>query len=148
MKGHQTLVKFLIDECLTKKLEVLAVGRLYVQSKHVKHLGMLGRKDFNLMSTILEDDWTFVTWNARDFRQEPGSSSTRPMYEGVEIHAGLVCLNMPMDSPGKIHVRYFEAALDYIKYPLQLTNQIVEVNPDGVSGKLRVRQRTYPENGD
>ena len=148
MKGHQTLVKFLIDECLTKKLEELATERLYVQSRHLKHLDRLGRKDFNLMRTILEDDWTLVTRNTRDFVPELGGLSTKPLYAGVEIHAGVVALNMPLGSRLNVHIEYFEAALDFIKYPLQLTNQIVEVNPDGVSGKLRVRQRTYPENGD
>lgn len=147
MKGHQTLVKFLIDECLTKELEALAVERLYVESRHLKHLNRLGRQDFNLMRTILSDDWTLVTRNTRDFVSEPGSLSTKPLYAGVEIHAGVVALNMPPESRLNDHIEYFKAALDFIGYPQQLTNQIVVVDPNGVSGKLRVRQRTQPENG-
>ena len=54
---------------------------------------------------------------------------------------------MPLGSRLNVHIEYFEAALDFIRYPLQLTNQIVVVNPYGASGKPRVRQRTYPENG-
>ena len=104
MKGHQTLVKFLIDECLTKELEALAVERLYVESRHLKHLNRLGRQDFNLMRTILNDDWTLVTRNTRDFVPEPGSLSTKPLYAGVEIHAGVVALNMPPESRLNDHI--------------------------------------------
>ena len=60
----------------------------------------------------------------------------------------MVAQNMPLGSRLNVHTDYFEAALDFIKYPPQLTSQIVVVNPDGVSGKLRVRQRTCAENGD
>ena len=51
MKGHQTLVKFLIDECLNKELEVLAVERLYVQSKHVKPTFFIRPADMQIIRT-------------------------------------------------------------------------------------------------
>ena len=91
-------MKFLIDENLSPLLEIMACDAGYVQSAHVGHRGMMAWEDNKIMNRILEEDWTLVTNNADDFRPRQGSSSLKPCYVGVSLHAGLVCLNVPYRS--------------------------------------------------
>jgi len=70
------LQKILIDENLSPSLELLAHERGF-QCSHVNYLGKGGYKDWQLKSTILDGDWTFVTNNSIDFRgsvSKPGST--------------------------------------------------------------------------
>jgi hypothetical protein len=75
-RGLRILQKILIDENLSPSLELLAHERGF-QCSHVNYLGRGGYKDWQLKSTILDGDWTFVTNNSIDFRgpvSKPGST--------------------------------------------------------------------------
>jgi predicted nuclease of predicted toxin-antitoxin system len=51
---------------------------------HVRDLGLLSEKDWNLLKRIREEDWTLVTNNVDEFR-------TRYRRK-VDLHAGVVFL--------------------------------------------------------
>lgn len=86
--------RFLIDECLSPDLVRLAINSGYTDSTCIRDRGLAGKKDWELMSFIIEEGFTLVTNNNVDFRDKnppaPGG-----LYAKQEIHAGLICLNMP-----------------------------------------------------
>lgn len=136
-------MKFLIDECLSLSLAELAIEAGYPGSAHVNYRGMRQDKDWVLMEKILAQDWTFATRNSDDFRPRSGSASKAPCYLGVELHAGLVCLNLPMNSRKADHELYFRVALSVLTHPDDLTNRILEVS-QGRRGKLSVSIMEFP----
>ena len=75
-------MKFLVDECLHTSLALIAREAGY-EAQHVAWIGKSGWKDWHLIDFIVEQDWTFVTNNAADFRKEHGE---------VELHAGLIII--------------------------------------------------------
>jgi predicted nuclease of predicted toxin-antitoxin system len=77
-------VKFLIDECLSPDLAMLARRQGYVESTHVSWLGMSGAKDHVVTSRAITDGFVFVTHNTVDFRS---------LYARQEVHVGLICFN-------------------------------------------------------
>lgn len=81
-------MKFLIDENLSPFLAIMAQEEGYFESAHTIHRGMGSWQDYSIMNRILEEDWTLVTRNANDFRPQEGSSSKKPCYVGVILHAG------------------------------------------------------------
>lgn len=139
-------MKFLIDECLAPDLAQLAIDAGYPESAHVTHRGMAGFQDHTLMERILDEDWTLVTRNSDDFRPSVGSNSNAPCYLRVELHAGLVCLNLPNGAVRLDHIDFFRAALDDLGQDGDLTNQILEVWPDDDAGALLVERYDFPEN--
>ena len=122
-------MKFLIDECLTPTLADLAIAHGHWGSAHVAHRGMAMWADHNLMIRIIENDWTLVTQNADDFRPGPGSNSRAACFLKYPLHAGLVCLNMPVDSTRVDQQMYFLKALAYIGNPGDLVSKALEVDP-------------------
>lgn len=139
-------MKFLIDECLSPLLARRACEAGHVESAHVMHRGMLSWKDHKIMKRILSDDWTFVTHNADDFRPRQGSSSRRPCYVGVSLHAGLVCLNLPDGSTYEDQLYYFEEFLMYVTCTENLINKILEVDPsDKRPGYVEITVSNFPK---
>ncbi|MGY6645017.1 MAG: DUF5615 family PIN-like protein [Salinarimonas sp.] len=139
-------MKFLIDECLSKRLAAMARQAGYPMSAHLSERGMLGLPDWRLLDRIIEEDWTLVTRNSDDFRPGRDSSSLAPVYLGIELHAGLVCLNLPVGTTGKDQGIWFEALLDHLGSRADLTNQLIDVYPDGEGG-LELIEQDFPENG-
>jgi predicted nuclease of predicted toxin-antitoxin system len=74
-------VKFLIDECLHTSLVELAHAAGH-GADHVNYLGLGGSKDWQLMVTIRQQDYTFVTNNRSDFL---GLHGQEPLHAGVII---------------------------------------------------------------
>jgi predicted nuclease of predicted toxin-antitoxin system len=107
-------VKFLIDECLhTSLVEVAhAAGHL---ADHVNYLGLGSSKDWQLMSTIRAQDYTFVTNNRSDFLVLHGQEP---------LHAGVVII-VPNVTPVRQR-ELFTAALKHTG-TRDLTNTVVEV---------------------
>ncbi|MCZ4260873.1 DUF5615 family PIN-like protein [Limimaricola sp. G21655-S1] len=139
-------MKFLIDECLAPSLVRHAIEAGYHASGHVVHRGMQGWKDHQIMKVLIEQDWTFVTRNSNDFRPRSGSRSEAPCYVGVELHAGLVCLNLPAGSAAKQQEAYFRAALAALGSESDLTNQVLEVWPDTDDpGSVVVERYDFPD---
>jgi predicted nuclease of predicted toxin-antitoxin system len=91
----------------------------HYEAYHVAHLGMSGLKDYELMPTIREKDFTFVTNNAVDFRR---------MFRNEPIHAGLVII-VPSVAPADQRA-LFAAVLRYVG-DRDLVNRAVEINLRG-----------------
>ena len=135
-------MKFLIDECLSIRLAVMAVDAGHTQSVHVNYRGLTGWKDHHLMKLILEEDWTLVTRNSDDFRPRPGSTSQAPCYLNQPLHAGLVCLNLPAGTGRAEQEAYFGVVLDQVGVPGDLVNRVLEIDP-GAQGEARLIVRVY-----
>lgn len=128
--------KFLIDECLAVDLAGHAHRRGY-QASHLRALGLLGRKDGQLAPIIFENDWCFVTRNARDFRGPAEAPGTGGEYAGVMLHAGLICLHGPPTGFGiDAQIEAFSTALDAIEADCtgDPTNRLIEIiwTPDDI----------------
>jgi predicted nuclease of predicted toxin-antitoxin system len=111
-------VKLLIGEYLHTSLVELAHAAGHV-GDHVNYLGLGRSKDWVLMATIREQDYTFVTNNRSDFlvlhRQEP-------------LHPGVIII-VPNVTPLRQR-ELFSAALKHIG-TRDLTNTVVEVKYAG-----------------
>jgi hypothetical protein len=120
-------MKFLIDECLSPELARIAQARGYGESSHIVWLEKGGWKDWSLMPFILDNDWTFVTRNAVDFRGPSDKPGTKGQYAGVSLHAGLICLGGPEGMDLDMMRELFEAALDDLAIDNDLVNLVLEV---------------------
>ena len=136
-------MKFLVDECLSEELTKLAVARGYGELSHVRWLGKGGWKDWELKSVILEGDWTFVTRNAIHFRGPQSAPGSKGQYAGVEIHAGLICLNGPVGLDLDLQLELFECALDELAGAEDLVNQVLEITADD-DEELSIRRYFLP----
>ena len=112
-------MQFLIDECLHTSLVAVATERGH-QANHVNWLGLSGTADWDLMPRILENDFTFVTNNAADFRRLHGQAN---------LHAGLVIL-VPQVAPA-MQRRLFDALLQTLGPDDVLINEAIEISLDG-----------------
>ena len=99
---------------------------------HVRDLGLLSERDWDLLNRIHEEDWTLVTNNVEEFR-------TR-YRRGIGLHAGAVFLVRV----GGIEAQQdaLHAALDDIDQDQNLTNTEVLVEP--YAGGYRVRRFDLP----
>jgi predicted nuclease of predicted toxin-antitoxin system len=111
-------VKLLIDECLHTSLVELAHEAGHV-ADHVNYMGLGSAKDWQLMGTIREHDYTFVTNNRADFLDLHGQES---------LHAGVIIL-VPNVRPIQQR-QLFSAALKHIG-ARDLTNTVIEVKYSG-----------------
>lgn len=119
--------KFLIDECLHTSLIELAHAAGHA-ADHVTHLALGGAKDWQLMDTILERDYTFVTNNRSDFLA---------LYNRASVHAGLIVI-VPNVTPLRQR-ELFQVALDHIG-KREIVNAVLEVEYHGD----RIECREYP----
>jgi predicted nuclease of predicted toxin-antitoxin system len=120
-------MKFLIDECLSPELTILAHAKGYGESSHVVWLGRAGLKDWELKPIILDGDWTFVTKNSVDFRGPAERPGAKGQYADVTLHAGLVCLNGPPSMDLDMQLELFEQALDELEVDADFVNQVLEI---------------------
>ena len=88
-------MKLLVDECLSPEPTKTAHDRGHGESSHVVWLGKSGIKDWDLMSVVLDGDWTLVTKNSYDFRGPADAPGSKGEFNKLELHAGLICLNEP-----------------------------------------------------
>ena len=120
-------MRLLVDECLSPSL----VNRLHeagYEATHVTHMDMRGWSDQALMKVILQDDWTFITGNAFDFRGPANHPGTSGGYSGAQIHAGLICLNRPSTDSRQIQLDLLEEALCELEdLDGDLINSVLEV---------------------
>lgn len=112
-------MRFLVDECLHHSVVAVAQERGF-EASHVNWLGLSGTSDWDLMPHILQNDYTFLTHNARDFRK---------LYGKEELHAGLVII-IPQLVP-RDQCALFAAILDQGVLIDGLVNEVVEVSIDG-----------------
>lgn len=107
-------VKLLIDECLHTSLVELAHAAGYV-ADHVNYLGLGSSKDWELMATIRQHEYTFVTNNRSDFLE---------LHRKEPLHPGVIII-VPNVAPLRQR-ELFRAALEHIG-ARDLTNTVVEV---------------------
>jgi hypothetical protein len=124
-------VRLLIDECLSAVLARSARERGHHEATHVRWIGKAGWKDHRLMEVILDGDWTFVTRNAADFRGPASAPGTKGHYAGVEVHAGLVCLNGPPSMNRAAQLELFTAVLDELDSDPDMVNRVIEATLHG-----------------
>lgn len=125
-------MKLLIDECLHTSLVKLAHTAGHV-ADYVNYLGLGSSKDWQLMATIRQHDYTFVTNNRSDFLVLHGQEP---------LHAGVIII-VPNVTP--VHQReLFRAALEHIG-ARDLTNTIVEVKYAG--NQIACSEYALPEAG-
>lgn len=136
-------MKFLVDECLSPELVKLAHARGHGESSHVVWLGRGGLKDWEPKPVILDGDWTFVTRNSVDFRGPVDTPGVKGQYAGVEIHAGLICLNGPSGMDLDMQLELFEQALDELEADPDLINQVLEITCE--EDALTVRRYSLPK---
>ena len=122
-------MRFLIDECLHTSLVALAHDAGHV-CDHVNFLGCGGHKDWQLMTRIRGEDYTFVTNNRTDFTA---------LYAKEELHTGLVII-LPNVTPSRQR-ELFRAALSHIG-KRDLTNTVLEVDLAGAT--ITCREYSYP----
>jgi len=123
----------LIDENLSPKLADLAQSRGY-HAAHVRDLGLLNAKDWDLLKVIQSGDWTLVTNNVVEFRQRYRSK--------VELHAGVVFLE-GADAGRDLQLSSFEAALADVAGRPSLLNEEMLVSPEP-GGGFTVRRFDLP----
>ncbi len=134
---------FLIDECLTPDLAVLARNRGY-HASHVAHQGLSGKKDWEIRDIAVAGDLTLVTCNSVDFRGSASNPGTRGEYANVQLHAGLICLNGPIDGTNiRIQKKLFEIALDDIESNGDLINKLLDIFMDDY-GDITIRRHPLP----
>jgi predicted nuclease of predicted toxin-antitoxin system len=112
-------VKFLIDECLSIGLVIVA-EQLGHEAWHVAHIGRAGWKDWNVARYARDHDLILVTNNASDFRQ---------LYAAQPLHAGLVILIPAVRRA--VQQQLFRAALDELAAIGEPVNRVLEVDLDG-----------------
>jgi hypothetical protein len=140
-------MKFLIDECLSPQLALLARERGHGESSHVTWLGRGSYDDWNLMPFILEGDWTLVTKNSVDFRGPADTPGQGGEYADVEIHAGLVCLNGPVGMDLQMQRDLFTAVLDIIEQEGDLVNQVLEATLEAAGSEdIAIDRYALPAN--
>lgn len=128
-RGGLSVAKFLIDECLHTSLVELAHAAGHA-ADHVTHLGLGGAKDWQLMDTVFERDYTFVTNNRSDFLA---------LYNRAPVHAGLVIIVPNVTPPRQREL--FQAVLDHIGQG-EIVNAVLEV--DYLGGRIECREYPLP----
>lgn len=120
-------MKFLIDECLSPKLALMAREYGHSGSSHVTWEGLGGVQDWNLIPFVIAGDWTLVTKNSYDFRGPAAAPGTSGHYQDLPIHAGLICLNGD-DMDGLMQRALFSAVLDALQEDGDLINRALEAH--------------------
>lgn len=119
-------LRLLIDENLSVQLPQLVRARGY-ECMHVRDLGLLSEKDWDLLRRISEEDWTLVTNNVDEFRV---------LYRRrVDLHAGVVFLVSRAGFDAQKSA--LGAALDDIDRDGDLMNTEVLVEPYGDGYRVR-----------
>ncbi|WP_096701065.1 DUF5615 family PIN-like protein [Magnetospirillum sp. 15-1] len=141
-------MKLLIDECLSEELAKLARERGHPDASHIRWIGKGGAKDWELMPVIIAGDWTFVTKNSIDFRGSADAPGQAGEYAGLDLHAGLICLNGPVGMDLDLQMEMFEVALDEIDTQPDLVNQVLEVSLENdADAEMRVARYALPDEG-
>lgn len=128
-----------IDECLSDELTRMALDRGYWGSTSVRRRGLSGTPDWRLLPILLAEDLTLVTKNSIDFRGPAGALGSKGLYAGLDLHAGLICLNGPVGMDLDLQKELFAVALDRLDaLGGDLTNRVLEVSLEDDAIRLRL----------
>lgn len=123
--------RFLIDENLSVELPAIAHAAGF-ECQHVNGLGLRTRSDAVLMRRVLDENWTLVTNNWREFLARYRARAP--------LHEGLVLL---VAAEGIEQQRLaFRLAVEAFRRGLDPLNTAVFVERDG--DRLRVRVEPWP----
>jgi hypothetical protein len=122
------MTKLLIDECLSSELALMARERGHHEASHVVWIGKRGWKDWELKEVLLSEDWVLVTWNCADFRGPKQNPGSKGQYTDVQLHAGLICLEVPLGMDLATQRQLFALVLDELNESPDLTTQVIEVS--------------------
>lgn len=125
-------MKFLIDECLSPSLALVARERGFPESTHVTWLGLRAREDWALVRRAVADGYVLVTNDRTDFT---------PLMEREDRHPGLICITvahglMSLD----VQTRLFEHALVRLAGE-DIADRVLEV---ALQADRTVRYDLYP----
>lgn len=138
-------MKLLVDECLSPELTKRARAMGLGEADHVTWIGLSGAKDWQLKPVILNGDWVFVTRNSIDFRGPESDPGSKGEYAGVELHAGLICLNGPAGMDLEMQVEMFEIALAEIQANPDMVNTVLEISVhDALDSDIEVVRYLMP----
>jgi predicted nuclease of predicted toxin-antitoxin system len=101
---------------------------------HVNYLGLGSSKDWQLMATIRQQDYTFVTNNRSDFLALHGQEP---------LHAGVIII-VPSVTPARQR-ELFSSALKHIG-ARDLTNTVVEIKY--ARNQIECSEYPLPETGE
>jgi hypothetical protein len=118
--------RLLIDENLSVELPQLVRERGY-ECMHVRDLGLLSEKDWELLKRIKEEDWTLVTNNVEEFRDR--------YRRKINLHAGVVFLVAGAGIDAQ--KRALNIALDDMDRDGDLVNAEALVEPHGNGYRIR-----------
>ena len=138
------MIKFLIDECLSPELALLARERGHAEASHVAWIGKSGWKDWHIKQVILDEDWTLVTRNSSDFRGPAEAPGSRGQFTDVSLHAGLICLNGSAGFDLTTQRELFSEALAELEGVQDLINQVLEVTLDEEQNAIQVIRYALP----
>ncbi|SFK87105.1 DUF5615 family PIN-like protein [Methylorubrum salsuginis] len=128
-----------IDECLSDELTRMALDRGHWGSTSVKRRGLSGTPDWRLLPILLTEDLTLVTKNSIDFRGPASEPGSKGLYAGLDLHAGLICLNGPVGMDLALQKELFAIALDRLDgLGNDLTNKALEVSLEDDTIRLRL----------
>lgn len=109
-------MKFLIDECLTIDLVLMASHEGY-EAQHVARVGKAGWKDWNVAKYAGAGEYILVTNNASDFRR---------LYAAELLHPGLVII---IPNVGRlVQQQLFQAAIKALEENGEPINQVLEID--------------------
>ena len=117
--------RLFIDECLSPELVEAAIAAGF-DATCSRDRGLLGLKDWDLVAVVIEEDFTLVTNNAKDFRGE-GTENPGGLHARQEIHPGLICLNSCFGMGIERQLRLFGYALDELALRAELINHAMEI---------------------
>ena len=127
-------MKFLIDECLSPTLAMIARASGFPESTHVTWLGLRSRNDWSLVCRAIEDGYVLVTNDSADFTA---------LMEREHNHPGLVCLNVAHGLMSlAVQQALFERMLKHVADD-NLEGQVVEVS---LTTDRTIRFDTYRSN--
>ncbi len=125
-------MKFLIDECLSPTLAMIARTRGFPESTHVTWLGLRSRQDWALVRRAINEDYVLVTNDMTDFTS---------LMEREPVHPGLVCVNVAHGLMSlTVQQMVFEHALRFIAVN-NLAGQVLEVK---LMSDRTIRVDRYP----
>ncbi len=112
--------KFFIDECLTPGLCDVAVSLGYLATS-VIYRSLAGSPDHILTRMAVDNDFAFVTNNARDYVR---------LYAREKLHRGLIVI---LPSAGKMaQEALFERVLEHLSQEPDLINKRLTINEAGI----------------
>lgn len=101
--------RLLFDECLSPELVEMAVAAGF-EATCSRDRGLLGLKDWSLVTYVVDHDMTLVTNNSRDFRGDGGATIVPLCFVRALLYKDLVnqALELIEDEDGAVVIVHYE----------------------------------------